>query len=56
MGGILTLGSFVETFPEMDTVNTTGARQTENANIQGAYLYLTYLSYRVNVIDHELTR
>ena len=34
-GGILTLRSFVSTFPEMDTVYTTGAENKFNSNIQG---------------------
>lgn len=37
-GGLLTLETFVETFPAMDTVNTTGSQRTNNANIQGSWL------------------
>lgn len=36
LGGLLTLDSFVEAFPEMDTVNTSGQERTHNANIQGS--------------------
>jgi hypothetical protein len=34
-GGLLTLESFVKTFPQIDTVNTTGAQQHYNSTIQG---------------------
>jgi hypothetical protein len=34
-GGLLTLPSFVEQFPQLDTINTTGAQNKLNANIQG---------------------
>lgn len=34
-GGLLTLPSFNEAFPLMDTINTTGAQQAYNAKIQG---------------------
>ena len=35
-GGLLTLDSFVSTFPGMDTVHPTGSVQAENARIQGS--------------------
>jgi hypothetical protein len=35
-GGLLDLDSFLTTFPNTDTVNTTGAKQTENSRIQGS--------------------
>lgn len=35
LGGLLDLESFAETFPQIDTVNTKGAQQAENARIQG---------------------
>ncbi|KAM0473689.1 hypothetical protein ACHAPX_008094 [Trichoderma viride] len=35
-GGLLTLESFVKQFPQMDTINTTGAQNKLNSNIQGA--------------------
>jgi hypothetical protein len=34
-GGLLTLPSFVEQFPQLDTINTTGPQNKLNANIQG---------------------
>lgn len=34
-GGLLTLEDFVNTFPAMDTINTSGSQKTNNANIQG---------------------
>lgn len=40
-GGLLTLESFVESFPQMDTVNTTGSQRTNNANIQGSLPAIT---------------
>lgn len=35
MGGLLTLDSFIETFPMLDTITTTGAKQNFNAQIIG---------------------
>lgn len=35
MGGLLTLNSFIETFPLLDTITTTGAQQHYNSQIQG---------------------
>lgn len=37
-GGLLDLDSFVETFPGIDTVNTTGTEKAQNARVQGATL------------------
>lgn len=33
--GLLTLNSFIKTFPQIDTVNTSGAQKSHNSNIQG---------------------
>ena len=33
--GLLTLGSFIAVFPQIDTVNTKGAQQAHNSTIQG---------------------
>ena len=38
MGGLLTLPSFLSTFPSIDTVNTKGSEEAENARIQGTSL------------------
>jgi hypothetical protein len=35
MGGILTLKSFIHAFPQMDTLDTKGAEQHLNSQIQG---------------------
>lgn len=35
--GLLTLNSFVKTFPQMDTVNTSGAVEAHNSLIQGMF-------------------
>jgi hypothetical protein len=35
-GGLLTLESFVKTFPSMDTLTTTGEEQHYNSTIQGS--------------------
>lgn len=35
--GLLTLKSFMRTFPAIDTVNTTGAVKSRNSTIQGVY-------------------
>lgn len=34
-GNVLTLESFVNVFPQIDTVNTTGPREQHNSTIQG---------------------
>jgi hypothetical protein len=34
-GGLLTLSAFNTQFPQMDTINTTGAEQQYNSQIQG---------------------
>jgi hypothetical protein len=33
--GLLTLPTFISTFPQTDTINTTGAQKSQNANVQG---------------------
>ncbi|KAK9774539.1 putative General substrate transporter [Seiridium cardinale] len=35
VGGLLTESDWVKTFPELDTVNTTGAQKSKNSTIQG---------------------
>lgn len=35
IGGLLSLESFVEQFPSIDTVHTTGSTKSENARVQG---------------------
>ncbi|KFX97895.1 hypothetical protein V490_02573 [Pseudogymnoascus sp. VKM F-3557] len=40
MGGLLTLNSFIETFPLLDTITTTGAQQHYNSQIQGTVMGL----------------
>ncbi|KAJ5975115.1 hypothetical protein N7481_008822 [Penicillium waksmanii] len=39
-GGLLTLDAFNRQFPQMDTINTTGATQKENSTIQGTVIAL----------------
>ncbi|OJJ97772.1 hypothetical protein ASPACDRAFT_1858499 [Aspergillus aculeatus ATCC 16872] len=39
-GGLLTLESFVKTFPQMNTLTTTGAQQNYNSTIQGTVVAL----------------
>jgi len=34
-GPLLDLPSWIETFPRIDTVNTTGAQKTDNSRVQG---------------------
>lgn len=36
-GGLLTLKSFAEEFPQMNTLTTTGSEKHYNSTIQGAY-------------------
>lgn len=36
-GGLLTLPTFNDQFPRMDTINTEGALKQENSNIQGQF-------------------
>lgn len=33
--GLLTLGSFIAIFPQIDTVNTSGSQKSHNSTIQG---------------------
>ena len=33
--GLLTLGSFIAVFPQIDTVHTTGSQKSHNSTIQG---------------------
>lgn len=35
--GLLTLGSFIAVFPQIDTVNTSGSEKAHNSTIQGIY-------------------
>lgn len=35
--GLLTLGSFIAVFPQIDTVNTSGSEKSQNSTIQGTY-------------------
>lgn len=35
LGGIITLDDFVKTFPQIDTVNTTGTEKSSNSTLQG---------------------
>lgn len=35
--GLLTLGSFIAVFPQIDTVNTSGSEKAHNSTIQGKY-------------------
>jgi hypothetical protein len=35
MNGLLTLDNFIEVLPQIDTLNTTGAKQAQNAKLQG---------------------
>ncbi|PYH43897.1 putative MFS sugar transporter, partial [Aspergillus saccharolyticus JOP 1030-1] len=39
-GGLLTLQSFADTFPQMNTLTTTGAQQNHNSTIQGTVIAL----------------
>jgi hypothetical protein len=41
MGGLLTLPSFLATFPSIDTINTSGSEEAENARIQGMAILKT---------------
>lgn len=47
-GGLLTLDAFNRQFPQMDTINTTGATQQENSTIQGSWTALYMTSYNFN--------
>jgi hypothetical protein len=40
--GLLTLDSFVSTFPQIDTLHTTGAQKSHNSTIQGACPYFFF--------------
>ena len=41
-GGLLTLPSFLSTFPSIDTVNTSGSTAAENARIQGGLFSVSH--------------
>ena len=43
-GGLLTLPSFLDTFPGIDTVSTVGSAAAENARLQGEVVLLSLLS------------
>jgi hypothetical protein len=45
-GGLLSLESFVEQFPTIDTVHTTRSTQSENARIQGTYAGQTFMTVK----------
>ena len=47
LGGVLTLPSFVATFPQMDTTFTTGAVEHYNSTVQGMSIVLLAFSARV---------
>lgn len=36
-GGLLTLDSFIKTFPQLDTITTDGEQQHYNSTIQGIF-------------------
>ncbi|SMQ53995.1 unnamed protein product [Zymoseptoria tritici ST99CH_3D7] len=42
-GNVLTLPSFVEQFPALDIINTTGAQQSHNSTVQGTVIALFVL-------------
>ncbi len=42
-GGLLTLDAFVESFPQLDTINTEGDEQHYNSTIQGALSHLSLM-------------
>ncbi len=39
LGGVLAFKSFTQTFPRIDTVNTKGSQQADNARVQGKTLH-----------------
>lgn len=43
--GLLTLDTFVSTFPEIDTLHTSGAQKHHNSTIQGTCAYFLSLSF-----------
>jgi hypothetical protein len=47
-GGLLALDSFVTTFPQIDTVNTTGSQKANNARIQG--MNISHLRMTADVV------
>ena len=36
-GGLLDLAAWIEVFPQLDTVNTTGAEKAQNSRVQGEF-------------------
>lgn len=50
MGGLLTLESFVETFPQMNTLTATDAEKTYNSTIQGKLKYYIWGTNRSQML------
>ncbi|KAF3763326.1 general substrate transporter [Cryphonectria parasitica EP155] len=50
-GGLLSLPSWISTFPEIDTVNTTGAEQAASSRLQGTVVALYTLGCFFGALD-----
>ncbi|KAJ4387423.1 hypothetical protein N0V93_008015 [Gnomoniopsis smithogilvyi] len=50
-GGLLSLPSWVETFPQIDTTNTTGVTKAENSRLQGTVVALYTLGCFFGALD-----
>lgn len=52
--GLLTLGSFIAVFPQIDTVNTSGGEKSHNSTIQGMLLeQISHKTSTENNADHD---
>ncbi|CAN8105411.1 unnamed protein product [Discula destructiva] len=50
-GGLLSLPSWLETFPEIDTANTTGSQKADNSRLQGTVVALYTLGCLFGALD-----
>lgn len=50
--GLLTLGSFIAVFPQIDTVHTSGSEKSHNSTIQGIYSNESLLEVSESNVDH----
>lgn len=55
VGGLISLKDWVKTFPEIDTVNTTGATKSHNATIQGVVVATFVLGALVGALSCMFT-
>lgn len=55
VGGLLTLSDWVKTFPEIDTVNTSGAEKSRNSTIQGVVVATLIIGATISTLSCSYT-